>query len=227
MGKKQVFIINDRYFDTKKAVQTYIQGILNRQTMNTDLGDDDLAFISALLERHPRCDEKVGSGIASIQVRMDTEWGKTRQFFIIRTDGTATEFSYLKCLKGELESKLALFKVAARSAILEQIIEFKERYFKQNQNARGEVLCQATGSAVNRRNSHIDHDPKSFDGLVEEFIQQDGIVVDEVDFIGFDDGEQRKRFADHKLEKRFADFHLSNASLRVVTVNANLKKKKR
>lgn len=227
MAKKQMFIINDRFFDTKKAVQTYIQGILNRQTLNTDLGNDDHAFISALLERHLRCDEKIGSGIASIQIRMDTEWGKTRQFFIIRTDRTATEFSYLECLKGELESKLALFKAAARSAILEQIIEFKECYFKQNQNARGEVLCQATGLAVNRRNSHIDHDPKSFDGLVEDFIQQDGIVVDEVDFIGFDDGEQRKRFADHKLEKRFADFHLSNASLRVVTVTANLKKKKR
>jgi hypothetical protein len=88
-------------------------------------------------------------------------------------------------------------------------------------------LCPVTGLSVNRRNSHIDHDPKSFDDLVGDFIQQDGIVVDEVEFIGFDDGQQRKRFADHELEKRFADFHANNAGLRVVTVTANLKKKKR
>ena len=42
---------------------------------------------------------QVGAGIKAFQVRIHPEFDTSRCFFVLRTDGTETDFSYRKCLE--------------------------------------------------------------------------------------------------------------------------------
>jgi K+-sensing histidine kinase KdpD len=57
----------------------------------TPLTGADAQFVYAVLTNHPRAAEKIGPGVRAITV--DTFVGDTRCFFVIRTDGTAIDFS--------------------------------------------------------------------------------------------------------------------------------------
>jgi len=227
MAKKQPLNIAGLNFDTKKSATAYVQRILNENELNQPLKDDEFAFILELLKNHPRHKEKLGCGIKTIITRLETEHGGgNRQFFIIRKDGTGTDFSFLQCING-IKKSLSLFKEAARNAVKEQIIDFKEDYFKQNQDTEGRVACQETSVLVNRNECDVDHHPTGFNYLVESYITDNDIDVSAVGIAGFEDGEQSKRFVDLELAKDFADYHNANASLRIVTKQVNLRKKKK
>ncbi len=156
---------------SKKALKELTQEILYAYKIGETVTPEDVSFLSELLKRHPDCAQKVGCGIACIRVQRDKEWGTTRHFEIERTDGTRTDFSFLKCISGA-DSKMTHFKKACRSAVMQQILDFKNRCFASNQ----EVLCAITGEHITWYETHIDHaDPWTFEIIVEKFIKGSGI----------------------------------------------------
>ena len=69
---------------------------------------------------------------------------------------------------------------------------------------------------------HIDHYDKTFNELVEEFINQEGR---EYLFSKINMGEQNSphtRFVDSEIEARFVLFHNANTHLRAITKKENL-----
>lgn len=54
--------------------------------------------LKALLEKHPKYDQKVGCGFASFKYDEHPEYTGTMCFFIVRTDGSSEDFSFRKCL---------------------------------------------------------------------------------------------------------------------------------
>lgn len=58
-----------------------------------------VAFLTALVHRHPEADEKIGSGIAGFKVQVNPNGtGNTRCFYVIHPDGSSVQFSYPSCL---------------------------------------------------------------------------------------------------------------------------------
>ena len=51
----------------------------------------------------------------------------TRCFYIVRTDGSSTDVSYIKCIDGE--KRRQLLRPALRKEILPQILQFKQAQF--------------------------------------------------------------------------------------------------
>jgi len=174
--------------------------ILNRYPPGSFLSKEDNALLQEVFAHHPRAKEKIGVGIQAIEVERNTKNKNVRQFRIHRFDATSTDISYLKCFTGEL-SKIRLFKVACRTSVEDQIKEFRSRFSPDQNNG-----------------THVDHHPKSFNRIVQEFISSNTLDVEQVQILGWEDNETEKKFADPQLEKQFADFHRAHATLRLITI---------
>jgi hypothetical protein len=213
------YLIGDRTFRTKKAAEAHIQEILHRATVDEPLAVAETAVMLALLESHPDRGAKIGVGVASIHVRPDSEWGTTRHFVIVRTDGTFTDFSFKKCLTPA--SPLQLFKQACRHTVADQVTQFRNGVLDATSGAV--LMCPILEVPIGREEIHVDHAPPwTFDSLVLKFIEQEQIDVQAICVTGFGDNEIRKDFQDSAIRERWQEFHRLNARLRLVSKKANL-----
>jgi hypothetical protein len=181
------------------------------------LNSPDFEFVFDLLQRHPSLPIKLGCGVAQFTIRLVPPWFRNRAFYIIRNDGSVTDFSFTECLSPR--SHAVRFQNACRTAIADQIVAFVERSFADVES----IACAITGALVTRDNYHVDHEPP-FRDLVQEFITIEKIALKEVRIDGEADNETRDYFGDALLAARFAAFHRTNAKLRLVTPDANLRR---
>ncbi len=219
MSKKRAsrspITISDQTFPTKEAAKTYIQRLMKKYPDDSILDLPVFEFVFDLLRRHPSLPKKLGCGVAKFTVRRVPPWYRNRAFYIIRNDGTGTEFSFMECLSPRPHA--IRFQNACRTAIADQIVEFVERSFALDEC----VQCAITGAPLTRKACHVDHDPP-FRNLVRQFIETEKIVIDEVRIDGEADNVTTDYFGDSLLAKRFSAFHRDHAKLRLVTSAANL-----
>lgn len=226
MGKKSKnpYLIGLKEFRTKKEAEAFVQSILYRYKPGQELSDEDLVFIMDLLQRHPSAEKKIGVGIRNVRVVKEVIWG-TCHFEILRTDGSTTDFSFMKCLYPA--TRLQLFKQACRHAVAKEMVDFRHRAFDLA-NAEGQIICPILHTPITIHEAHVDHGPPwTFDRLVQEFIACEALDIESVELTGFGDGELRRGFADPSLAERWCQFHTTNAQLRVVSAKANLSTLKR
>ena len=125
--KKKKLIINGLFFSTKEKLKDYVKNsILYKYEFDTELNNADFKFMCKLIERHPEADDKIGCGIKSIVVRPNMG---TRAFWIKRIDGTEIDVSYLKSVSQP--SLLAVCKKAARCTVRNQILDYKQKNYKE------------------------------------------------------------------------------------------------
>ena len=72
--------------------------MLYRHALLEPIAGDDNAFLLELLKKHPRAVEKIGAGVKHFTV--ENAKGGTRCFYVIRADGSRSDFSFMKCLRG-------------------------------------------------------------------------------------------------------------------------------
>jgi hypothetical protein len=105
------YTLGDREFPRKGDAVNYVREILYGTAPGVRI-DDPLIY--ALLDRHRRREEKVGRGLAGIEVVRSNDWGN--RCFAVRTgDGGLIEFSFLECFKPstpEQDAKAALSGIA-------------------------------------------------------------------------------------------------------------------
>ncbi len=137
------------------------------------------------------------------------------------------DFSFAKCLTPSLNEPIKLFRSSARRAIADHVVSFRNRYFIEKQDSKGNVACALTGVLVDKNSSHVDHvPPDTFYKVVSDFIAINNIDLNKIEFIETADGIGRE-FADNILKNVFADYHRTVANLRIVSPLANLKQKKK
>lgn len=179
--------------------------------------DDAIAFLSELIGMHPESGAKIGCGVDRFEIRPSDVNPAQRTFWLVRMDGTETDFSYLKCLTPP--TPLQDFKAACRSAVVDRVLAFKNEAF-----AVASILpCAVTGEPVGPDGCHIDHAPPwTFDRIASEFAL--GYSDDEIRAMvrPTTDGESRTVFADPETAAAFLAFHDSRAVLRVVSIRVNL-----
>lgn len=101
MGKARKITLSTRSFDKAGDASSFFKEILNRYKIGDRVNDEDAADLSALLERHDERDEKVGKGVVGFEVRSppdDAPQFSQKCFWVVRSDGTAIDFSYVHCL---------------------------------------------------------------------------------------------------------------------------------
>lgn len=92
----KIFAIDTRTFQKKGDARNFFKSMLNRYRVGDVVTGTDDADLRALLKRHTEYRKKLGSGIDRFEV-MANLYG-TQSFKIVRTDGTADDFSYVHCI---------------------------------------------------------------------------------------------------------------------------------
>lgn len=188
--------------------------ILNESLMGPVYDEDAVAFLHELVGMHPESAAKVGPGIARFEIRPSEINPAQRTFWLIRVDGSETDFSYLKCITHP--TPIQGFKAACRSAVVQEIIDHKNRVFDPGHD----VVCCVTGELLSPDTSHIDHAPPwTFDAIAEAFAEGRDLVSSVRPTM---DGECRTVFADPSIKADFVAFHNERADLRAVSIRANL-----
>jgi len=90
--------IGSHTFDTQTAAVAFIQEVLYRHPLLEPIHGADHEFLLELLKRHPRKEEKIGVGVKHFTV--EKAQGGTQCFYITRVDGSRSDFSFMKCLRG-------------------------------------------------------------------------------------------------------------------------------
>lgn len=220
---KVKFNIGGQNFTSKKAVLQFCRTILNSGEETKILRGRDDVFVRELFKYHEKYLEKAGTGIKNIRVQLCRDYGsQNREFIIQRQDGTSSDISYISCLNKT--SRITMFARACRTAVHDQIMMFR-------QSCQGIVkTCCLSGSPINiQTDTHVDH-IIPFDTLVHDFITQENIdveVLQYTDDIHPTDCRITEFLPNSDLKKKFADFHRRKASLRLVTANANLTRKRK
>lgn len=220
--KKQVvngakaYVVNGRPFQTKDEVTEAVRVILYGREPGEAIDAESFAFINALLSFHRHAPVKIGCGIAAITVERNPEFPSKRGFWISRTDGSRTDFSFVECISPA--PAIRDLKWALRFEVKEQVLSAKEAAFGRIAS----IICPVSGDSLTRDNCHVDHaPPRTFDVLASEFIAAHGVDADAVSYIG-GDGVIGEVVADRELAAKWREFHLANATLRVISQRANL-----
>lgn len=207
-------VIGEREFRTRAAALSFVQQILHSVPLDSTLGGADLRFLLALFARHPEAAEKFGPGIVAVEVRTNPVFRRNRCFWITRTDGTDTDISFLECLRPTPHN--AKVRAALRAEVAHQVIAFRDQQF-----ARGPVVCPITGAHLTATTCHVDHYDPTFVELADTFAEGVGGYA-AITLHQHGDRRISDQLADSRRAEAWRSLHQEQARLRVVSVAANL-----
>ncbi len=220
MARKPIKI-GSMEFPFKKDALAFFKEMLSRYRNNQDVNEDDTDMLYALIERHPESLQKIGCGIKKFYKAL-TDKG-TSCFWLKRTDGTVTEFSYPSAVNAKGKSLLQEFSEACRESVGQSLEEAKKRFFEQYGDKDGKVECEVTGVKIATYESHLDHKkPMTFQVIVQTFIAGRGIKLDRSMLSIPQDNQFVATFEDRDIEKAFREYHGKVAQLRIISAKKNL-----
>lgn len=157
--------------------------------------------------------------IGHFERRLNTETGWSNSgFWVVRLDGSATDFSYIwavKCLPGDRSKD---FYGACQEVVALDLVLAKKRAFAEHGDAHGLVACELTGVMVSIDDAPLDHAWPNFSHIVSGWSGDipDGIVSAPAD------GQTTPTFVDKAVADAFRDYHHNQAMLRILSKSANL-----
>ena len=225
--------IGSRSFRTQSSALEHYKAVLHRYQDGQRVSDPgDHADLEALIERYDPILDEVGEPmkgagqIGYFERRLNTGTGwSTSGFWVVRQDGSATDFSYIQAVKGLPGGRSKDFYGACREAVALELIQAKKRAFAEYGDAQGRVECELTGVLVTIDDAHLDHAWPNFSHLVSGFRAARGWSRDIPDGIVSDpaDGQTTATFVDNEVVEAFRSYHHNQAILRILSREANLK----
>jgi hypothetical protein len=217
MGRGKPVTIDGMVFPTSGVFKIYVQKLLNDLPQGVVIEEPYHAFLCQLVKRHPEAADKIGSGIKHFKVLTNTNYGgKNRCFYLFRTDGTHTDFSYQKCVA--TPTAWQEYTDALRAGVMDQMIEAREGAFGSNE----EINCPIRKTPMTRSVSYTDHvAPDTFVALVERFNDEEWIHEENPPQTEGGDNACSRRLSDKGFEERWKYFHRMNAKLRVISKEAH------
>lgn len=183
-------------FKSKEAARGVAKEILSRYRAGDRVTGSDGRFMIEFLKTHSTAGQKIGAGIAYIYVaNNDMPW-PSKGFYVMRVDGTFTDFSYRECLKDAPDGDIVHFTEACRMAVTDQAME---------------VL-----KSSNIQGAHIHHDGKQFAEIVQDFIDEYRIQLNKVSMTQGDNVTMHK-FLDKNIIALFQSYHRQKAHLVAIT----------
>src|SRR5579884_2187266 len=105
MGKRRPIIIGKLHFATIAEAKQAVRDLVARYPNGAFASSEDAEFLKDLLELHPRCPDKVGAGVRGFRFDRNPEYTNNRTIFLLRVDGSETDFSWYKCIDGEMPER--------------------------------------------------------------------------------------------------------------------------
>lgn len=208
-------------FTSKKDAKSYCKNLLGKYRNNQTIQEDDAQFLQSLLERHPDAAQKIGCGVKRF-FRAGTGMG-TDCFWLERTDGSRTDFSYIACADAKSKSLYQRFAEACRQSVQPQLDKAKEEHFAKYADADGKVECEVTGEMVGKNESHLDHKkPMTFQVIVMTFVEANKLGINADMLTPSRDAQFVTTFVNEDIRHGFEEYHRRVAKLRIVKNSANL-----
>lgn len=214
MGRSKPIVVGERRFPSKKLASAFVREILYRYDTGKRVSEGDSEFLADLLQLHPQAPQKIGCGVRYFTVEQNDG---SRGFWLTRTDGSRTDWSFLACLTAPTPETEA--RAGFRTAVRAQVVAFRARFDAANEVAQ--QVCPITNEALTAANVHIDHEPP-FADLLETFLQDVGLALGDVKVKPTVDGSTTTELADDGIRLRWEEFHQRTARLRAVSAQANL-----
>lgn len=211
-------------FKTKTTLTNYCKYVLNNAELNSILEGEWFEVVNDVLRMHECYSEKTKGLDYKIGVRTCFINPRNRQFFILRSDGSDTDFSFYKAMSST--SKQTRIKQILRESIKEQTIDYKDKYFLLHQDSQGYVVCPETNLKIKKKDSHIDHYPLQFDEIIKEWSFQFEIDSESIELLAPGDNATVWKFKDENILDSFVQFHEYVAAYRVVLNKVNLQRKR-
>lgn len=203
-------------YRSRAAAERAIRKILQYYGNGRSLGGEHLAFITALIDVHPRRTVIVDCGIREIRVQWLDDKGVQRRFLVVRTDSSIRDFSWRPVIY-PLDALDKLRKVC-RTLIHDQIERFKELAFFNGVT----LQCPISGKRLTRDSCDIDHQtPNTFQALVDGWLAANRITAEDVEIVPSPRYQEPDHFADTFLESNWRKYHRENACLRAVDPSIN------
>lgn len=203
--------IGTKQFATKEDLKTFTKEILYKYSYNQVIPSPDADFLKDLVANHPEAEMKIGCGIDFFTIKPNMT---SRVFYLTRTDGTSTDWSYLSCVTPP--SRLTIVKKAGRNTVRDQVIDFKRRNFKPG------MICPVSGRSIDTSPlAHVDHMSPTFDEIVTSFIKERDLDIAQIELEGMQDNAIQKTWAG-VLGEEFKSYHASRAQFQIVHEYANL-----
>jgi hypothetical protein len=225
-------VIGTHSFRTQSAALEYFKTLLHRYQDGQRIGDAaDHADLVALIERYDPVLAAVGEPtkgdgqVAHFERRLNTGTGwSSSGFWVVRQDGTATDFSYIDAVKGKPKGISQDFYSACRHAVSLDLILAKKQAFEQYGDYQERVECELTGKMVTFEEAHLDHAWPYFSHLVSGFRAARGWSRDIPDGVvsAPADGQTTATFLDAEVAEAFRAFHHDQAVMRILSREANL-----
>lgn len=223
-----ITLTNGKTWASQKTAKAHFRDILHAYTNGGVVDDaghhDDLVALVARFDAVLPVQERKGSaGIARFERRLNTGTGfATPGFWLVRPNGEATDFSYLRAVEGRGKSQDLEFADACRRAIAGDVDAFMREQFAGSRD--GVVVCGLTGAPITQAEAHVDHEDPSFGSIILSFrkAQGWGSVVPPGVLTAGADAQTTTTFVGAVDEAAFRAFHQAHARLRVVSATANL-----
>lgn len=202
----------------KNTVKALCREMMTRYDDDQPIVGADAEFLKELLSSHPRADNKIGCGIQSFTVVRDDVWCNSRHFAIVRIDGSKVGFSYKVCISNKSHKQMVV--KALRTAVVPQVLRAKSLAFEETPD----LVCIFTGEALTRDNCHVDHaPPDTFASLVDRWMAKENLVFDQIPISPSKSNEYTNVLSQKEQLDSWLKFHLENARLRIISVEANLR----
>ena len=204
-------------FKTKAQLREHVKGLLKRIGQCESLHSKDPAtfqFLLSLFERHPNPIKS--KNVIDVAIKHNPCF-KNLEFVLIKQDGTTDDISYKVCVDNRMKDCL---KVAMRTAIVDQILEFK-----YSQPLLRCAVCSKAGSEYQYEVDHV----VWFDKLCAEFMSEFSDQFQGKIPTHFNDNEAHVkcfRGEDCDFEKAWQTYHRERADLRILCANCNRSREK-
>lgn len=207
-------------FRSKKAANDSLRAVRDAHPdYQPILGDDEVDLLLGVVAAHPQMAEKVGVGIASFFVATSPDY-PTRCFYLIRTDGSKTDFSWKETLSPT--KPVQRLRMCCRNAVDYQKTAHKDIAWPSSES--GMRVCPITGESFDRGSAHVDHQsPDTFVKLVDDWLAINHLSIEDIPIHHVGDMRSVDTFLDPRQRDVWRSFHSDRAILRMVSASGNLR----
>ena len=111
----------------------------------------------------------------------------------------------------------ALYK-ALRAEISDQTMAYRANFFAIHRAVRMPAPCLLSGATIDEYTCEVDHHPRSFKELADQFVTQEKLDASTVSLIERDVGNfPQLALKDRALAQKWKRYHMANAGLRVLS----------
>jgi Protein of unknown function (DUF3223) len=196
-------------YKSQAALRDACRAIINPKTPGTRLSPSEQVWMLDLLRHHHAWEEKRGSGVEAIEVRLSVDAvSVTKCLWLIRTDGTAVDISWFRVVVGRAQTYGDRVRNAARNAIGDQTQAVRER-----ERGGDCPICSKRLTGL----THVDHHPVEFETLIADWLRERELPLV--------DAGTESAFANEADRTDWREYHDLFANLRLVHKKCNLSKR--